>query len=101
MVAEITALDPEYDLQVVMDKRFFSTRNINNLLEPEKGIHFLASVPFTSPLAKRQMESERKDIDRIANTILTKDGTIRGVHKLHSWGNKQRRQAPCFCVFQS
>lgn len=68
-----------------MDKGFFSAKNIDCLLHADHPIHFLISVPFTSAFAKKQVESERKDIDRPANTILTGDGVIRGVHKIRSW----------------
>jgi len=85
-IAEVTALTPNCDLRVVMDKGFFSTKNIDTMLDPEEPIHFLISVPFTSSFAKKQVESERKDIDQIDNTILTKEGAIRGIHKLRSWG---------------
>ena len=44
------------------------------------------SVPFTNKFAKNQVESERKDIDKIENVILTNGSPIRGIHKLRAWG---------------
>jgi hypothetical protein len=87
-LAEVTALNPDKELRIVMDKGFFSAKNIDRLLHADRPIHFLISVPFTSFFAKKQVESERKDIDCLANTILTGDGVIRGVHKIRSWGKR-------------
>jgi transposase len=87
---EVRALVPSHALRVVMDKGFYSQKNVDAMLDPEHPVHFLISVPFTSSFAKRQVESERKDIDRLENTILTSDGAIRGVHKVRAWHTKER-----------
>ena len=70
----------------IMDKAFFSQKNLNLFLS--KNTKFLVSVPFTNTFAKEQVEGERKDIDTHQNTILTSSELIRGVHKLRSWGNQ-------------
>ena len=87
---EVTALAPGSNLRVVMDKRFFSSRNVDEMLSPKRPVHFLISVPFTSSFAKKLVESERHSIDRLGNTILTSDGAIRGVHKIRVWHTKSR-----------
>lgn len=83
---ELAAMIPSKNFQIVMDKGFFSTKNINAMLKKPVQYHFLISVPFTHHFAKKQVESERKDIDRIENTILTGDTPIRGIQKTRSWG---------------
>ena len=55
---------------LVLDKGFCSTKNINAMLSDPQGIKFVIAMPFTHSFAKRQVESERKDIDRIENTIV-------------------------------
>ena len=89
-LAEVGALVPEHELRVVMDKGFYSQKNVDAMLDPKHPVHFLLSVPFTSAFAKRQVDSERKDIDQLEHTILTSDGAIRGVHKLRAWHTKER-----------
>jgi transposase len=83
-LTEFNALLGPINAVLVMDKGFFSTRNINMLME--KGIRFLISVPFTSKFAKQQVEGERKDIDKVSNVILTSGTPIRGVYKHRAWG---------------
>jgi transposase len=90
-LSEFTAVVGEKDIMVVMDKGFFSASNVNALIgeNDPKGFKFLISVPFTSKFARNQVESERKDIDRIANVIQTSGSPIRGIHKLRAWGSKE------------
>lgn len=87
---EVSLLWPEVMPKIVMDKGFFSTKNINAMLlheqsEPQWRFPFLMSVPFTSGYAKSVIAGEKKDMDTIENTILTSEGAIRGVHKLCNW----------------
>jgi hypothetical protein len=89
-ISEFTALTGAADIMTVMDKGFFSAKNVNMLLDEDGGkqqYRFLISVPFTCKFAKNQLESERKDIDSIENVILTNGAPIRGVHKLRAWVN--------------
>ena len=87
-MSEFSALTGATELMVVMDKGFFSAKNVNMILgecRDGRNYRFLMSVPFTSKFAKEQVESERKDIDSLANVILTSGAPIRGVHKLRAW----------------
>ena len=89
-IFEFNALTDLADVMLVMDKGFFSVKNVNMLLggkDEEPLCQFLISVPFTTTFAKKQVESERKDIDSLTNVILTSGAPIRGIHKLRSWGN--------------
>ncbi len=81
--SKFQAMFGESELSFVMDKGFFSKNNVNMLLE--KKVDFLISVPFTSAFAKKQVESERKDIDCLDNVIVTNGEPLRGVHKLRAW----------------
>ena len=87
---EVSLLWPDVKPKIVMDKGFFSKKNINAMLLREQSearwlFSFLLAVPFTSGYAKKVVASEKKNIDTIENTILTSEGAIRGVHKLRSW----------------
>ncbi|MEW6616798.1 MAG: IS1634 family transposase [Thermodesulfobacteriota bacterium] len=75
---------------IVMDKGFFSTKNVNAMLNDAAKLRFVISVPFTSSFAKKQVESERKDIDSLQNTIVSGDDSVRGVTKLRAW-NKDHK----------
>ena len=85
-----TALAPGREIRAVMDKGFYSSRNIDEMLSPARPIHFLISVPFTSNLARQAVESEQGSIDRIGNTILAEGGAIRGVHRVRTWHTRKR-----------
>ena len=89
-ISEFTALTDASDIMIVMDKGFFSAKNINILLDEKEGrqqYRFLIPVPFTTKFAKSQIESEHKDIDEIENVILTNSVPIRGIHKLRAWSS--------------
>ncbi len=73
---------------IVIDKGFFSrAKNINFLLGGSDGEahNFLISMPFTCAFAKKQVESERKDIDCVENTIVVKRVPHAAVTKLRAW----------------
>lgn len=85
-LGELRALAPEAKLRTVMDKGFYSKKNVDELLS--NNINFLIAVPFSSKFAKDLVESERKNIDQLDNTIITTEGAIRGVHKMRTWHTK-------------
>ena len=98
-VSEFSALSGAADIMIVMDKGFFSAKNVNMLLREDEGkppYRFLMPVPFTSKFAKGQVESERKDIDSIDNVILTNGAPIRGLRKLRAWGDGTKLNAHVF-----
>jgi len=100
-LSEFSALTGATDTMVVMDKGFFSAKNVNMLLGMNEGeealpCRFLISVPFTSKFAKGQVQSERKDIDRLENVILTSGAPIRGIRKLRAWGGGKKLNAHVF-----
>jgi transposase len=73
------------NMTVVMDKGFSSKRNIDTMLSDLDGIRFLMSLPFTMKFALSQVESERKDIDTVENTMTVGDATFRGITKTRKW----------------
>jgi transposase len=75
---------------VVMDKGFASKKNIDAMLADTDGLSFLVSLPFTMKFAKTQVESERKDINTLKNTITIGDDTLRGVTKSRSWNTSRK-----------
>jgi len=64
-----------------MDKGFYSTGNINAMLDDPSQIRYT----FTAGFARKQLESERKDMDRLNNAIVSGGDSIRGVTKLSWW----------------
>jgi transposase len=74
----------------VMDKGFYSKRNVDALMSGKRQDKFIVAVPFTSKFAKTQVESERKDIDCIQNTVVVCGESMRAVSKTRAWGNGQR-----------
>ena len=77
---------------IVIDKGFFGAGNISFLLEGSdvEAHKFLISMPFTSAFAKKQVESERKDIDCAENTIVVNGYPLRAVTKVRAW-NKEHK----------
>jgi transposase len=88
-ISEFAALTGDAEITVVMDKGFFSAKNVNMLLSSGDGKHFcrfLMSVPFSNKFAKERVEAERIDIDKIENVVLTNGAPVRGVCKPFDWG---------------
>lgn len=75
---------------VVMDKGFFSLKNVNIMLRDEKIKKFIISIPFTSSFAKQHVISERKDIDSVQNTIVINGDSMRAVTKVRAWDKDHR-----------
>jgi len=91
-LTQFEAITGNRAITVVMDKGFFSTRNINYMLKDTGNgpVRFLISVPFTSAFAKKQVEGERKDIDSVENTIVINGNSMRAVTKERSWDTQNK-----------
>ena len=76
-------------ITAVLDKGFYSSRNVSYLLgkENQAPTPFLLAVPFTTAFARHQVAGERKDIDCVENTILVNGDSLRAVTKERAWGN--------------
>jgi len=75
---------------IVMDKGFCSAKNINAMLTDPQGIKFLIAMSFTLKFTQKQVESEKKDIDCLENTIVIGDDVLRGVTKERSWNTNHK-----------
>lgn len=81
-----------HSVTIVMDKGFFSAKNVSFLLGDSQrpAYNFLISMPFTSAFAKKQIESERKDIDCVENTIVVNGHPLRAVTKVRAWDKEHK-----------
>lgn len=91
-LSRFEAATGRHSVTIVMDKGFFSSPNVNFLLggQHRPAHNFLISIPFTCAFAKKQIESERKDIDRVENTIVVNGYPLRAVTKVRAW-NKDHK----------
>jgi transposase len=78
-------LSDDDPILLVMDKGFYSKKNVEEMLKKTNNMRFIISVPFTVKFAKEQVASEKKDIDRIENTIISGKNSMRGVTKQRAW----------------
>lgn len=74
----------------VMDKGFYSKRNVNAMLNRSNPIRFVIAIPFTSQFAKGMVASERKDIDSLQHTLVIGEDSLRAVTKERAWSEKHR-----------
>jgi transposase len=84
------ALAGDKPMLAVMDKGFFSTKNVNAMLSPKYQIEFIVAVPFTSKFALGLVESEGKGIDTLNNTIVHGGESLRAVTKQRRWNNEHK-----------
>jgi transposase len=77
---------------IVMDKGFYSHRNVTRMLgdDKHKPINFIISMPFTAAFARNQVDSERKDIDCVENTIVINGSSMRAVTKERVWNRDHK-----------
>jgi transposase len=73
-----------------MDKGFFSCKNVCDMLSDEKIKKFIISIPFTSSFARQQIASERKDIDKVQNTIVINGESMRAITKVRTWDKEHK-----------
>ena len=84
------ALAGEKPIIAVMDKGFFSAKNVNTMMSEKHHIDFVVAVPFTSKFAKNLVKSESKDIDTLSNTIVNGKESLRAVTKIRRWNNDHK-----------
>lgn len=95
-IAEMDSISEGKPTLIVMDKGFFSNNNIKSMMDDPGRVRFIIAVPFTSNFAKKQVESERDDIDRLQNTIVTGGDSIRAVTKLRAWNKEHKLYSHVF-----
>jgi transposase len=72
-------------LTVVMDKGFFSTNNVKNLLSGPLKSKFLLALPWTVSFAQEQVDREREGIDNPDRVILFGKEVLRAVSRRLDW----------------
>jgi transposase len=87
------ALTNDKRMITVMDKGFFSAKNINAMLSEQHHVDFIIAVPFTNTFAKKLVKSESQDIDTLSNTIICGKESLRAVTRLRRWNNKHKVHA--------
>jgi transposase len=89
-LAKLDIVTGERPVLMVIDKGFFSKKNVDLMLIDEKIKKFIISVPFTSTFAKNQVENERKNIDTAKNTIVVGEDSMRAVTRIRFWDNEHK-----------
>ena len=91
---EVFALCPEAAMKIVTDKGFFSTFNINGLINKQEKkeespwiCKFLMAVPFTNNFAKNLVASSVNVMYDTYNVIDLPEGALYGIHKVCNWPN--------------
>lgn len=75
-------------LHLVMDKGFYSRKNVNTLFS--KHMKFTIAVPFSSDFAKEEVEKVRKRITDHNNFIKVNDQNLFCVSSLEKWEKTKR-----------
>jgi len=86
----VRAVAGEKPVIVVMDKGFFSRKNINAMLGQKRHIGFVIALPFTSRFAKDLVESERGGIDTLRKTIVNGKESLRAVTRQCNWDDEHQ-----------
>jgi transposase len=84
------ALAGRKPMVAVMDKGFFSARNVNAMFSERQHVDFIIAVPFTNKFAKELAKNEGKDIDTLSNTIVYGKESVRAVTKYRRWNNDHK-----------
>ena len=84
-LSKMDAISTNKKTLIVMDKGFFSTRNVNAMLNRPEPIRFIIAMPFTSKFAQKMVDSERKDIDCLDKTLVIGEQSLRAVTKKRAW----------------
>jgi transposase len=80
----------EKPMIAVMDKGFYSVKNINAMLSAQTPVDFVIAMPFTGKFARNLVNDERKTIDTLRNTIVCGKESLRAVTRVHSWNGKHK-----------
>ena len=89
-LAKMNAITAGQPVLAVMDKGFFSTRNVNAMLNRTPPTRFIMAVPFTAGWTKRLVTRERRDIDRLQHTLVLGEQSLRAVTRERAWNAQHR-----------
>jgi transposase len=84
------ALAGEKPIITVMDKGFYSAKNINLMLSGQQHIDFVIALPFTVKFAKDIIKTESKNIDTLSKTIVNGKESLRATTKICDWNGGQK-----------
>jgi transposase len=76
---------------IVMDKGFYSKKNVDTLLKDGDKYRFIIPIPFSVQFAKDQVTGERENIDRVTNIIVSGKNSVRGVTKVCEWMKEKKK----------
>lgn len=76
-------------MKFVLDKGFFSTNNIDEILTDKNNYQFTVSVPFSTSFAKEAISLVKDEINSPNNTIMVNSDIIQAVTKNEKWKNKK------------
>ena len=85
-IAKFDQITNERNVLAVMDKGFYSKKNIDDLLA--EGKKFVMAVPFSNSFAQKQVEECKTLIDDFSNNIVVGSDNLRVMTKKRKWGNK-------------
>lgn len=85
-LAKFKHISASKPILAVMDKGFYSKKNIDDMLE--NSVQFINAVPFSSSFAKAQVADFSDSIDTFENTIVVGKDTLRASTKRRKWSKK-------------
>jgi hypothetical protein len=91
---EAAAYSAHKKVLLVMDKGFYSAKNVTLLLNLHQGFRFIIPVPFTVGMARELVRREKDTIDTISHTLVSGKHSVRGVRVVETWetGGQGSRQ---------
>lgn len=89
-ICTFQALAGNKPMIAVMDKGFFSAKNVNAMLSERQHTDFIIAVPFTNKFARGLVRSESKGIDTLSNTIVYEKESLRAVTRYRRWNNHNK-----------
>jgi transposase len=100
---QLECLHEGLDYKLVMDKGFYSKKNIDGMLE-SKDLKFIIATPFTNMMAKKMVNDLRPDIHKfkdIKNSVAIGNDVLYGKTKKILWDTKNGQRIIAHILFNS
>jgi transposase len=82
---------------LVLDKGFYSKKNVDMMLMNRPEYQFIMPVPFTARYAKDLIRQETETIDHVSNTVISGKNSVRAVTRKLVWETgKGRHKTPVY-----
>jgi transposase len=81
---------------LVMDKGFYSRKNVSLLLNNNPEYKFLMPLAFSAKIAKQEIAEVKAEIDNIENLIVSGKDSLHAVTRIIKWEGKQLDAHICF-----